>query len=284
MPDLVVILDKPYADQAFLDEIHVPVLWLDHHEPQRPGQTNVTYLNPRIHDDADNRSTTYWVWKSLGREQDLWLAAVGNISDWQVTEVAQQFSEQYPDLLAPVTSAPQALYDSKAFGELCRIVQFNLKGDSSDVRTAIKILSRVESPHELLEHTTPRAKLLWKRYEYVNKEYVKLLDAAHKSAGEGPLLFHVFARLEISLLSELSNQLIYEYPQKIVFLAREHNGDHKLSIRSVECDIAAAVKAAMADSGARGNAGGHQHACGGNIKSEDFPKFLASFKAHLGLT
>jgi single-stranded DNA-specific DHH superfamily exonuclease len=279
IPDLIVVLDKPYISQEFIDLVKAPILWLDHHEPQKITDAKVSYYNPRIADDADNRCTSYWVYKALGRPEDLWIATIGTISDWQVTEVAKEFWTRYPEWMTPVQTAPQALFDTP-FGDLCRIVQFNLKGDAADVRTAIKILSRIETPKELVEHTSPRAKLLYKRYLMVQKEYEKLLKAARAAASADPILFHIFGHVEISLLSELSNQLIHEFPDKIIFIGREHQGETKFSIRSAKVNVAAAVKAAMA-TGVRGNSGGHTLACGGNIKSDDFPKFLETFKSAL---
>jgi single-stranded DNA-specific DHH superfamily exonuclease len=283
-PDLIVILDKPYLEQAFVDAVSCPIIWLDHHEPQSLAGFGgrVTYFNPRVADDADNRCTTHWAWHALGREEDLWLAAIGVIGDWQLTDVAQAFSAAHPDLLGPVATAPQAMYE-QPFGVLTRLVQFNLKGDSSDVRTAIKILARVETHTELLLHKTPRAKLLWKRYEKINREYERLLVEVRTSASDKPILLHVFGELAISLISELSNQLIHEYPDKIIFLARSHNGEHKLSIRSASVPVAPAVKTALVTSGARGNAGGHTLACGGKILDEDFPKFYEAFVAALAV-
>ncbi len=275
-PDLIVILDKPYVEQAFLDGVSCPVIWLDHHGPQTPQGGHVTYYNPRIADDADNRCTTHWVWHALGNPEDLWLAAVGSIGDWQMTDIADAFRIEAPELIGEAVTAPQALFD-QPFGTLARLFQFNLKGDGSEVRTIIKILARVETYGELLAHTTPRAKLVWKRYEKINKEYWRLLVETRSSATESQILFHRFGALEISLISELSNQLIHEFPDKIIFLARSHNGEHKLSIRSAGVPVAPAVKEALRISGARGNAGGHTLACGGKITDEDFPRFYAAF-------
>jgi single-stranded DNA-specific DHH superfamily exonuclease len=275
-----VILDKPYVDAAFFEGVSCPVLWLDHHEPQKIPSTNVTYFNPRVADDADNRCTTHWVYHALGKQEDLWIAAVGCIGDWQITDIAQAFHQIDPELLPAVATAPQALFDTP-FGELARVFQFNLKGDARDVRTAIKIFTRIETHTELLEHKTSRAKLIWKRYEKINREYHRLLAQVRASANESTILFHVFEDLPISLISELSNQMIHEYPQKIIFLARRHGGDHKLSIRSATIPVAPAVKKAMERSGARGNAGGHTHACGGKIADDDFPKFYDAFLAAL---
>lgn len=282
--DLVLILDKPYVEQTLLESCLLPILWLDHHEPQRTqvaAAKETTYLNPRLDDDSDNRCTTHWVWHALGREQDLWIAAIGSISDWQMTDIADAFREKYPQLLGDAPDAPHALF-GQPFGELAALMQFNLKGDANEVRAAIKTFGRVESLEELIERKTPRAKLLWKRYEHFKRQYDALHTAAVRAVTDDPVLFHVFKDVETSFTGELSNRLLHEYPNKIIVLARDENGDVKLSIRSVGTPVAPAVKQALAISGARGNAGGHANACGGKINSEDFPAFYEEFRRQMG--
>lgn len=282
--DLVLVLDKPYVEQAFLETCPLPILWLDHHEPQTAQVAvarETTYLNPRIEDDTDNRCTTHWVWHALGREQDLWIAAIGSISDWQMTDIAEVFRAQHPELLGDAKDAPHALFE-QPFGTLAGLMQFNLKGDASDVRAAIKTFGRVESLEELIERKTSRAKLLWKRYEHFKQQYDVLHAQIMRSLTDDPVLFHVFRDVETSFTGELSNRLLHEHPNKIIFLARDENGDVKLSIRSVGVPVAPAVKQALALSGARGNAGGHANACGGKINSDDFPRFYEEFRRQMG--
>jgi len=282
--DLVVVLDKPYVEQTLLETCPLPILWLDHHEPQTTqvaAAKETTYLNPRITDDKDNRCTTHWVWHALGRPEDLWIAAIGSISDWQMTDIADAFRAQHPELLGDAKDAPHALFN-QPFGTLAALMQFNLKGESGEVRAAIKTFGRIESLEELIERTSSRSKLLWKRYEAMNREYEKLLSAAKRSVTDDPVLFHVFKDVEVSFTGELSNRLLHDHPDKIIFLARDENGDVKLSIRSVGTPVAPAVKQALAASGARGNAGGHANACGGKINSEDFPRFYEEFRRAMG--
>ena len=282
--DLVVILDKPYVEQSLLESCPLPILWLDHHEPQTKAVASAKdtlYLNPRIESDADNRCTTYWVWHALGKPEDLWIAAIGSISDWQMTDIADAFRAKHPELLGDAQEAPQALFD-QPFGTLAALMQFNLKGESGEVRAAIKVLGRIESLEELTGRVTSRSKLLWKRYEAMHREYDKLLSAAKRSVTDDPVLFHVFRDVEISFTGELSNRLLHDHPDKIIFLARDESGDVKLSVRSVHVPVAPAVKQALATSGARGNAGGHANACGGKITSEDFPKFYEEFRRAMG--
>jgi single-stranded DNA-specific DHH superfamily exonuclease len=282
--DLVLVLDKPYVEQTLLETCPLPILWLDHHEPQRTQiatARDTLYLNPRIGDDADNRCTTHWVWHALGREQDLWIAAIGSISDWCMTDIAESFRAQHPELLGDARDAPHALF-AQPFGEIAALLQFNLKGDASDVRAAIKIFGRIESFDELLGRTSARSKFLWKRYEHFKQQYDVLLVAAKRAVTDDPVLFHIFRDVETSFTGELSNRLLHDYPDKIIFLGRDEGGDVKFSIRSVAVPVAPAVKQALALSAARGNAGGHANACGGKINSEDFPKFYEEFRRAMG--
>src|SRR3989344_6764795 len=43
-PDLVVVLDRPVLPQTLLNQMHVPVVWIDHHEPV--SRQGVQYYNP----------------------------------------------------------------------------------------------------------------------------------------------------------------------------------------------------------------------------------------------
>ena len=76
-PDLVVVLDKPIVSQEFIDNIQVPILWIDHHPVLK--RKGIHYYNPRINDEKDNRPTTYWCYKIVNKENALWIATIGCI-------------------------------------------------------------------------------------------------------------------------------------------------------------------------------------------------------------
>ena len=64
-PDKIFILDVADVQQDFLDEMKVPVVWIDHHGPFE--RNNVKYFNPRISNWEDNHPTSYMCIKWLLR-------------------------------------------------------------------------------------------------------------------------------------------------------------------------------------------------------------------------
>ncbi len=171
-PDKIFILDKPLVSQDFLDKIKVKVIWIDHHAPVK--RKKVTYYNPRINNDADNRPTAYWCYKIA--DQDLWIAMVGIIGDWHLPVFSKEFSKLYPKLLPKKIAKPEEALFKTEIGRLARIFSFILKGKTQDVMKYVKILTRIKSPYEILKQTTAQGKFIYKRYEKINKEYQELLS------------------------------------------------------------------------------------------------------------
>ena len=82
---------------------------------------------------------------------------------------------------------------------------------------------------------------------------------------------------KISLTGELSNELLYKFPEKIIVIARKHNGKMKTSFRSrKDVDVRELVKQAIV--GINGRHGGHVNACGGEIDSSDWHEFLNNLR------
>ena len=75
-----------------------------------------------------------------------------------------------------------------------------------------------------------------------------------------------------SFTSDLSNEAIYRFPDKIILIAREKNDEMKCSLRSSKIILPILVEKALA--GLDGYGGGHEHACGLNIKKHDFDEFV----------
>src|SRR3989344_546460 len=144
MPDKIFLLDKPMVDQDFVDGANVPIIWIDHHEPQKDIM-GVKYYNPRINDDNDNRPTTYWCYQVA--QQDDWIAMIGILGDLHMPEFAERFSKQYPDILPQSKDKLKAIFDSK-LGMLIKALAFSLKGKTSDVTKNLRMLEIIESPYE----------------------------------------------------------------------------------------------------------------------------------------
>jgi hypothetical protein len=273
-PDLIIILDKPLVSEEFFDAVKTPIIWLDHHKPQDVSRwSNVRYYNPRVNDDADNLPTTYWSYRISGGP--LWLAAVGAVADWHLPAYLKEFGEEYPDLLpAKYAKAEDLLFNPESrIGQLARIISFCLKGSVQDTMKSVLVLTRIETPYEILNQTTSRGKFLFKRYAHLASKYEALLLRAKNAAQQGHILLFIYEDDSMSLTSDLSNELLYLFPEHLILIARRHNGEYKYSLRSAgKYEIPPMLAKAL--KGVDGYGGGHTYACGACVKEKDNERFL----------
>tara|TARA_Y100000310_G_C20700825_1_gene829718 strand:+ start:3205 stop:4260 length:1056 start_codon:yes stop_codon:yes gene_type:complete len=274
-PDLVVILDEASVEKEFLDYISCPVLWLDHHPVQK---TDVNYFNPRIQNPKDDRSTTYWAYQVT--KHNLWLAAVGALSDWQLTEITDKFAEEYPLLFSKKIKTPeQGLYETK-LGDLVKIFHLLLKGSTTEIRKTVSIISKIDDPNEIIEQTTPRGKYLYKKAEKLLKEYNTYLEKALESKSQDGIIEFYYSPKNTSYNTMLSNELLYKKPKNTIIVIRDKDGLARISLRSpVDSKVIFPPIIEKATEGLPGaNGGGHDHASGLAVKSQDLDIFLKRFK------
>jgi single-stranded DNA-specific DHH superfamily exonuclease len=277
-PDKIFILDLAILEQDFVDEFrNIPIVWVDHHTPLKLG--GVKYFNPRVQDPDDGTCVSelcYHVVKGH-RPQDLWIAAAGIVGDWQMSKVTEEFSEKYPDLLPASINRPEkALFDSP-FSRLIKMMNFVLKGSTQEVMKCVKIFTRLDSPYELLNGESSQAKFVLKRFEKINALYENLLAFAIKQVSKSRLIMIIYTEDKMSFTGELSNELLYRYPDKVILVAREKSGEMKCSLRtSPGLNLRDAVAKAL--EGVSGYGGGHEYACGSCVKKDDFDKFVAQLK------
>lgn len=273
-PDKIFILDLAVVEQDFLDEMKVPVIWIDHHGPFE--RSNVKYFNPRISNREDNHPTSYMCHQIAMR--DLWIAAVGCIADWFMPPFIREFQQKFPDLIdKPYKTPGDILYNSK-LGHLIRIFSFVLKGRTDDVMKSIKVLTRIESPYEILNQETAQGRLIHKRYEQANKIYEPLIKDVLMTVEktDDKFVFFTYKDDKTSFTSDLSNEAIYRHPDRIILIAREKNDEMKCSLRSGKIILPPLIEKSLA--GLDGYGGGHELACGLNIKSHHFEEFVKRFK------
>ena len=270
-PDKIFILDKPMVSQDFLDKIKVKVIWIDHHEPVK--RKKVTYYNPRINDDKDNKPTSYWCYKIV--DQDLWIAMVGIIGDWYLPVFSKEFSKLYPKLLPKKVSKPEVALFKTEIGKLVRVFSFILKGKTQDVMKCVKILTRIKEPNEILNQTTSQGKFIYKRYKQINEQYEELLSGI--KATKSKLVVFTYEQDKMSFTADLGNELLFKYPKKVILVGREKNGEVKCSMRSSNIKLPPILKEALKD--VDGYGGGHTYACGCCINKKDFNRFVENIKA-----
>ena len=273
-PDKIFILDIAVVEQEFIDESKVSIVWIDHHGPYE--RHNIKYFNPRISNFEDNQPTSYMCYQVA--QQDLWLAAIGCIADWFMPPFFNEFRKQYPDLIEESCKNPgDIIYNSK-LGKLIRVFSFVLKGKTSDVMKCVKVLTRIKSPYEILNQESSQGSFIYKQYEKVNEMYEPLLKDMLKTTEKVKenLIIFTYKDDQSSFTSDLSNEAIYRYQDKIVLIGRERNAEMKCSLRSAKIILPPLVDKALV--GLDGYGGGHEHACGLNIKTADFEEFLRRFK------
>ncbi len=271
-PDLVVVLDRPVLPQTLLDQIHAPVVWIDHHEPV--SRQGAQYYNPMVLTRGDNRPTSYWCYQVA--QQDLWIALVGIIGDWYVPEFVIEF--YHKELLDKKKTPDDILFETE-FGKLIKIFNFVLKGRTSDVKKNIALLMKVESPFEILKQTTTRGKCIYRYFEKINAAYEKVLQHALKEKGEEGVFVFTYPSAQHSFTGTLSNELLHRRDEQILIIAREKDDEVRVSIRGKNTVILPLVKRALEK--VSGFGGGHEMACGANMKKEKFPVFVEEMRKGL---
>ncbi|MDP7476480.1 MAG: DHH family phosphoesterase [Candidatus Woesearchaeota archaeon] len=269
--DKVFVLDVANLEQDFIDASKAPVIWIDHHGPFE--RTGMRYFNPRINDKNVNIPTTYMCYKVV--QQDLWIAMVGCIADYYMPDFLNEFKKKYPDLLNDKKTVGDIYFSSK-LGTLIKIFSFCLKGKTSEVVKNMKILTRIESPYEILNQETAKGKFIFKRYEKINKLYDSLLEDAVKAAGKEKMLVFTYSEDKMSFTGDLANELLHKFPDKIIIVGRKKDDDVRMSLRSRNILIPPILEKSLA--GLEGYGGGHEYACGANIKETDFKEFVKRIK------
>lgn len=281
-PDKVFVLDKPLMSQEFIDGVHKPIVWLDHHPVQ--SRHGVKYFNPLKHSSKkyphDNRPTTYCAYKTVEKDlsKSLWIAMVGCVGDYFIPEFHKEFTKLYPDMLPKdlkIKNPGTVLFETR-LGLLCKIINFNLKYPSKDAMTAVKILTRIDDPHEILDQTTPAGKYIYKKFDFFNKVYERVKSEIKIT--EDPLILFEYED-KYSLTGDLANELMYYHPDKVVLIARLKGEEYKCSFRSTDIAIRPILEKALV--GIDGYGGGHEHACGGAIKIHDWAKFLENLRREM---
>lgn len=285
-PDLIIILDKPKVSDDFIEEFSCPIIWIDHHEVQEPKYSHVTYVNP-LQNSEITSPTTYQVWKIIEEKQkeknycDLWMAITGIAGDWFLPgeELLKLAKKKWPKLVPKQYEiAPDLMFiKGSGVGKIIKTIRFNLKGKMKDVQKAFKIFTRIEDPAEILEQTTSQGNYLYKNFRVVNEAYMGLLKDAMSMRDDSQFLIAILHQEKYSFSSELSNEVFYKNPEKIVVVGRSSSGYTKGSLRtSFDINLNEIVQVAV--SGLDGYSGGHPKACGFKINDNDFELFLERFK------
>jgi single-stranded DNA-specific DHH superfamily exonuclease len=276
--DKVFILDVAEADDDFIEAVKVPIVWIDHHAPvNKPG---VKYFNPRVEKPDEYSPVSYWCYKALENDlkNDMWLSAVGSISDAYYPAFMDEFRKKYPDLLKSKTkNCMKIVYETK-LGDLIKIFSFALKGRTKEVMTCVKVLTRIENPYELVDQTSSQGRFVYKQFAKIYSEYERLIEQAKKIEPDKGVVCFTYTG-PISLTKDIANELTYHHPKKLIAVGREKFDEVKFSLRWHK-NVRKALNEALTQ--IEGYGGGHEKACGAVIKLKDIEKFIEILKQKAG--
>ena len=276
-PDAVFSVDLAMMEQEFADQAKTPIHWIDHHEPQ--SLRNVHYYNPRVKKPDIYVPASHICYEAL--HQNMWIALVGSVGDWYLPYYAREFSLKRPGILPGKVSDPEtALFGSK-IGTLAQMFNFLMKGTVKEAEQAMKILTRINNPEELLEGTTSGGRFLKKRYEKLLESYMSLREKALKIRSREKILSFTYSGEKYSFTKDLANELIHRFPKKVIVIGREHEGKLKMSFRSKEHRLPEAIKNALKV--VPGTGGGHEYAAAAIVDKQDYKKFMEAFSKEAGL-
>ncbi len=269
--DYVFILDKPVVSIEFfkeIEQVNIPVVWIDHHKIDKNEIPKfVNYYNPMDNSDR-NEPTSYLCYQVSQKKEDLWISVAGCISDKFIPEFYSQFKEIYPDLSINSKDAFEIFYDSE-IGKIARIFSFGLKDRTINVVNMLKFLINAKTPYEVLEESNKNYSMHY-RFRQIYKKYKKFLDKATEVGKKsGRVLFFQYGG-DLSISSDLSNQLIHHFPDKTVIVVYVTGIKANISVRGKNVR-GIILKAIEGINGATG--GGHEDAVGAQLKISELEKF-----------
>jgi len=280
--DSVFILDKPVVDKEFLEaaqQLGLPVTWIDHHALQEEEFVkDINYFNPLKGKPATSEPVSYWCYQATKRKEDEWVAMVGSLSDYHVPNFAKSFSREHKDLLSYSKDPAKILFESN-LGKLIKILAFSLKDSTSNVIRMNKFMLKADSPYALLNKETKDAEFICSRYERVERKYEKLIEKARKvGENSGRILFFSYSG-DLSISAELSNELQYFFPDKLIVVGYLAAGRMNISFRDLKLDLRVFLGKVMKN--IDGTFGGHKAACGATISDSDLSKFKESLEKNI---
>ena len=277
-PDYVFVLDKPVISQEFISEIqklNIPLVWLDHHDVNQNTE-GILYFNSMHSEKPSPEPTTYWAWQVTKKKEDIWIAMAGCIADSFIPDFANDFEKAFPELWKKgIKNAFQGVYETE-LGKITRVLGFALKDRTSNVVRMIKYLSKIKSPHEILQD---ERNTMLQRFEQVEKKYKKLVEKAKQFAKDKFLFFQYGG--ELSLSADIANELCYIYPEKTIVVAYIKGTRANISVRGKRARELT-LKAIEGLEGATG--GGHKEATGAKMTVEQLPIFKEKIEKLLGRT
>ena len=98
-----------------------------------------------------------------------------------------------------------------------------------------------------------------------------------KNVKDEKIITYTYTAKKMSFTGDLSNELLYRFPNKVILIGREKSGEVKCSLRSnSKIKLSKILEKSLIS--INGYGGGHEYACGACIKTEDFDRFVNNLK------
>ena len=271
-PDRIFVSDLYNVEQDFIDRAKTPVCWLDHHGPN--PKKGVRYYNPRLANKNDNIPASVMAYEV--NQKDLWLAAIGAIGDWHWPWFAEEFKRRYPSLLPAKVKNPDDALFATPLGRLVFVFSFMLKTRTSLAMQCIEHIAGMDGPEELMEAKTERAVFIMDLFSKVNRKYEDLLSEARQTKPKDGIICWIYAGSKDSFSKDIANRMLYDNQDMVIIVGREKDGLVKMSMRARNFILPPVLEQAL--QGIEGHGGGHEHACGAQVRADQFKTFLEQFR------
>ena len=270
--DYIFILDKPVVSNDFFleaEKVNIPIVWIDHHLIDKTTVPSfVNHYNPTLNKKKTDEPVTALCYQITQKKEDMWIAVAGCVSDRYVPDFYKKFEKKYPDLAIKSKEAKDIYYKS-GIGKIIKILGYGLKDTTSNVVSMIKFLINVNTPYDVLEENTKNYSM-YRRFNQVETRYQKILKKA-VALGKvpGKLLFFQYGG-DISMSGDLSNELNYLFPDRLIVVVYLKGVKANISARGKKArdTFLKAIERLDAATG-----GGHEVAVGGQMKIEDVEAF-----------
>ena len=285
--DYIFVLDKPILEKEFVEEIermNLPLIWIDHHEMESmspknfKGNKNFHAYNP-IRNAPPYKSSepvTYICYRITQRKEDLWIAMIGCISDHFLPDFKEEFKDKYGELWGNVKEPFDAYFNTE-IGKISQAFNFGLKDSTSNIVKFQNCLITCKTPDEVLSEV-PSNHTFRKKYQEIRKKYDSLLNKALKQKDE-KLIFFSYAG-DLSISSEISNEVHFRNPKKIIVIAYKKGAVCNVSLRGKNVrKILEKILPLLENS----SGGGHEDAVGARINTSDLDKFKNLLKRELNI-
>ena len=277
--DYIFVLDKPVVSKEFIsavDSMQIPMVWIDHHDMNLKevvkdlfGLKNVSVYNPMLNSGKAKSSepTSYLAYKIAGREEDMWIALMGCVADSFMPDFSEEFAKRYPEYWVKGIKKPFDVYFGTEVGRIAMALNFGLKDSISHVVQLQNFLISCKSPSDVFLEIEMN-KAFREKYREIKEKYTSLLKGA-KESESGKIINLVYSG-DLSISSDLSNELFHLYPEKYIVVAYKKGAITNISMRGIGVKVILEKIIKNLDNAI---GGGHMDAVGARIRTEDLEKF-----------